>query len=328
MTNSNSILHNSGNFRADGPHRHRLDRHFRSLCLVFTLLGFVTLLTGVAFVFLRALAPAGSPANSAGWLSPQIAFFGRLLKSPLAQNPAEAGYRIGLGTSTLLLVFTLLFAVPVAVGAALFLEEYCRESRFRSIALASIASLSGLPSVVAGILAFSVFQYGYFGGSPSAFAVIVAGSLTLAIICVPIIVVATRESLQAIPQSIRYAALALGATRWQLIRDHLLPAALPGIVTGCIRALTLAIGEAAALLLLGASLLQNYDGLYSPKNTLPAQIYFYASQPNQAFSTITAGGILMLLALILAMHGLSALIKQSVARRHPDQFAQSAQAGK
>ncbi|MFM7316379.1 MAG: PstA family ABC transporter permease, partial [bacterium] len=159
---------------------------------------------------------------------------GRLLNRTLGIDPSEVGYKVGVIGSVWLLGLVVLSAVPVAVGAAVFLEEYCPEGRIRSLVQTNISNLASVPSIVYGLLGLMIFQRGFGYKQIALGPCLLAGALTLSLLILPVIVIATQESLRAIPNSMRHAALALGASRWQMIRDHLLPAALPGILTGSI----------------------------------------------------------------------------------------------
>lgn len=288
--------------------RDRQDTIFNTLCLISTMLGVAFLLTVMLAVLFRVLFPVDDSTEvllTTGQRFRQITeFFGRLLKNGPAIEPAEVGYKVGLVGSLWLLFFVVLVAVPVSVGAAVFLEEYCTDGKIRSLIQTNTSNLAGVPSIVYGLLGLAIFQRGFGYKQLALGPCLLAGALTLALLILPVILISTQESLRAIPKSMRYAALALGATRWQLIRDHLLPVALPGILTGSILGISRVIGETAPLLMVGAaaSLLKPPQGPFSRYTALPVEIYFNAKEPDPAYSTVAAGGILILLVLLLCMN--------------------------
>ena len=327
MTMSHSKERPSGQFRVNSHRRHRIDRLFRRVCLALTFIGFASLFSGFAAIFQPFLATsADGNASSFVFKDGFLAFAGQLFERDFNYFPFSAGFRKGLFTSGLLVVFTAFLAVPVAVGAAVFLEEFCRQGRLRTICIKSIDSIRFIPSVVVGIFGY-MWMNNYSSGLPSWPAMILAMALTLAIICLPVIINATRESLQAIPQSIRFAALALGATRWQLIREHLLPSAFPGIIAGTTQGLSKAIGEASPLIFLVGGVLQMQNQEGAIPNALPSEIYYYAVRPSPAFTAIAAGGILILLTLIIVLQGFSYLIGRHFSDSHADRFSPNDRAG-
>lgn len=228
----------------------------------------------------------------------------------------RAGFKIGVAGSLWLLGLVALIAVPVGVGAAVYLEEYARPGRLRQLVQLNLSNLAGVPSIVYGLLGLALFVRA-FGFEPLAIGPhLWAGGLTLSLLVLPVIVIATRESLRAVPGSLRQAALALGASRWQVIRDHVLPAALPGILTGTILALSRAIGETAPLLMVGAagSILKLPKGPSDRYTALPVEIYNYAKQPEVEFRSVAAGGILVLLAILLTMNAAAIVLRNRTGR--------------
>lgn len=232
-------------------------------------------------------------------------------------DPATAGFRTGIISTLWLLVLTALFAIPTGVGAAVFLEEYVPQGRFRRFVQMNIANLAGVPSIVFGILGLAVFVRA-FGFNPLAVGYSLwAGALTLSLLVLPVIVIATQEALRTVPNSLRQAALALGATRWQMVRDHVLPSALPGILTGVILSLSRAIGETAPVLIVSRadSVLTPPAGPGDDYAALPVEIYNYARQPiGSGFETVAAGGILILLLILLTMNATAILIRYRASR--------------
>ncbi len=309
-------------FRPNRRRRALMDPLFRWLCFAATGVSVLFLGTVIGAVLLRVLFPAGeSPARTVSPLT-RIAeagsLLGRLVSNKTGLEAAESGYRVGLIGSAWLLFFVVVIAVPVGVGAAVYLEEYCGKSRWKSFVQMNIANLAGVPSIVYGLLGLALFQRGLGLKSLALGPCLLAGALTLSLLILPVFVIATQESLRAVPKSLRLAALALGATRWQMIRDHLLPAAAPGILTGSILGVSRAIGETAPLLMVGAaaSLLKVPQGPFDRYTALPVEIYYNAKEPAAAYSTVAAGGILILLCMLLSMNFVAIWIRQRSSRRH------------
>ena len=231
-------------------------------------------------------------------------------------DPRLAGFRTGIMGSLWLLGLVAVFAIPVGVGAAVFLEEYTPPGWFRRTIQINIANLAGVPSIVYGLLGLALFVDAFglqtLGLGPS----LLAGALTLGLLILPVIVIATQEALRTVPSSLRQAAMALGATRWQVVRDHVLPSAVPGILTGVILALSRAIGETAPLIMVGAaaSIGMLPTGPSSRFTILPFEIYNAAKEPNRMFESVAAGGILLLLALLLTMNAAAIFIRNRYAR--------------
>ena len=308
-------------FRPNRRRRAIMDPLFRWVCFFATFLGVVFLGTVLGAVFLRVLYPAGAGAKSGIPLGERFSDACALLRRLVVNKPgieaSEVGYRVGLVGSAWLLLFVILIAVPVGVGAALYLEEYTGKSRWKTLVQTNIANRAGVPSIVYGLLGLTLFQRGLGFKSLALGPCVLAGSLTLSLLILPVIVIATQEALRAVPQSLRLAALALGATRWQMIRDHLLPTAAPGILTGTILGVSRAIGETAPLLMVGAaaSLLKVTRGPLDRYTALPVEIFYNAKEPDESFSTVAAGGILLLLCLLLTMNFFAIWIRQRTSKR-------------
>ena len=225
------------------------------------------------------------------------------LTSPGSSRPARAGIVQGLGGSLLLMVFVALIALPLGIGAAVYLEEYAKDWRLTRFIRTNIRNLAGVPAIVYGLLGLAVFVSLLGMGR-----ILIAGALTLAVLVLPIVVITASEALRAVPDSIREAALSVGATRWETVRSHVLPYAAPGILTGTILSLARAFGETAPLLMVGAvagtfsshgGLLDQLSGRYT---ALPTVVYNWAGQPQEAFRALTAATIVVLLALILLVN--------------------------
>lgn len=224
---------------------------------------------------------------------------------------AQAGIKSALYGSIWLIVLTTLIAVPLGLGAAIYLEEYVRQGRWSRFIEVNIANLAGVPSIVYGILGLAIFVRGLvFGRS------VLAGALTMSLLILPIIIIAAREALRAVPQSLRHAAFAIGATRWQTVRAQVLPAALPGILTGIILALSRALGETAPLVVMGALTYVAFvpSGPLDSFTVLPIQIFNWASRPQPEFHGVAAAGILVLLVVLLSMNGLAIWLRQRLER--------------
>jgi phosphate transport system permease protein len=225
--------------------------------------------------------------------------------------PQQAGILAALVGSIWLLALTALFALPTGVAAAIWLEEIGGRGRLSRIIEVNIANLAGVPSIIYGLLGLGIFVRTFgFGRS------ILAGSLTMALLVLPIIIINTREALRAVPSSQREAAYALGATRSQVVWGIVLPAALPGIFTGVILALSRAIGETAPLITIGALTFIAFlpDGPMDPFTVLPIQIFNWVSRPQAGFHAIAASGIIVLLVVLLSMNALAVYLRDRARR--------------
>lgn len=217
-----------------------------------------------------------------------------------SRKPEKAGIYIAMMGTLWILVLTAIIAIPVGVAAGLYLEEYGKKSRLASILEVNIANLAGVPSIIYGILGLEVFvRMASLGTS------IIAGALTLSLLILPIIIVATREALKAVPKTLREASFALGATKWQTISQQVLPAASGGIVTGVILALSRAVGETAPLILVGALTYVTIapDSPMDHYSVLPMQIFNWVSRPEKEFATNAAAAIIVLLLVTFIMNG-------------------------
>ena len=230
----------------------------------------------------------------------------------VSRFPARAGIKAALAGTIWLMGLTALFSFPIGVGAAIYLEEFAKKNWFTNAIEANIANLAGVPSVVYGILGLGVFVR-FFEMGPS----LLAGGLTLAIMSLPIIVIAARESIRAVPRSIREGSLALGSTKWQTVRRLVLPAAMPGTMTGVILALSRAIGETAPLLVIGAavSIFNTPDDVRDPFSALPVLIFNWTSRPQAAFTDAAAAASIVLLAMLLAMNAVAIFVRNRFSTR-------------
>lgn len=227
--------------------------------------------------------------------------------------PSHAGIQSPLVGTIYLMILVALITIPIGVGAALYLEEYADRKRWynRAIEL-NIQNLAAVPSIVYGILGLAFLVRGLGLGR-----VLLAGALTLSLLVLPIVIIASREAIRAVPGSIREGALALGATRWQTIWRQVLPAAVPGIATGSILALSRAIGETAPLILIGAIVFVpfNPSGLNDQFTALPIQIFNWTTRPQDEFKLLAAAAILVLLALLLTMNAFAIWLRNRYQRR-------------
>jgi phosphate transport system permease protein len=284
--------------------RRRLGGLFAGACLLLTLGAIAILLILIAAVFRE-----GWP-----WLTRKF-----LANMPSVLTPEEAGMNSAVWGTLWLIALTALFSVPTGAGAAIYLEEYAGDNRFTRFIKLNIANLAGVPSIVYGILGLALFvRWLHLDRS------VISGALTMSLLILPVIIIASREALAAVPNSIREAAYALGATRWQTVRHHVLPAAVPGMMTGVILALSRAIGETAPLIMIGAltyvaftpggSFFEEYPqtiagacewfatAVKDPFTAMPIQIYDWASRPQREFHHLAAAGIIVLLATLIAMN--------------------------
>lgn len=229
-----------------------------------------------------------------------------LTSYPSMIDPLSGGIRSALFGTLWLIVLTALFAIPLGVGAAVYLHEFAPRNRVMRFVELNIANLAGVPAIVYGILGLAVFVRWMSCGRS-----VLSGALTMAIMVMPVVVIAAREALIAVPDSIRQGAYALGASRWQAVWHHVLPAALPGILTGVILAMSRALGEAAPLLYIGAV---SYIAFIprSPLDeftVLPIQIFVWSNQPQPVFQSLAAAAILVLLGVLLSMNALATGIR-------------------
>lgn len=250
-----------------------------------------------------------------------------------SRKASKAGIRAPLWGSVWVCVICSLAALPIGVGTAIYLEEFAAKNRFSAFIQTNIRNLSGVPSIVYGILGLTAFArlFGTFGpdehwaiGDPESFLYlrlpfgqgVLAGGLTLMLVILPIIIIASQEAFRSVPSSLRQASLALGATKWQTVWNVTLPAAVPMIMTGSILAVSRAIGEAAPLLVLGVPLFisSTPNNLMSDFTILPMQIYDWAGRPQQEFHGLAAAAIIVLLAVLLTFNAVAVLIRHKLHR--------------
>jgi phosphate transport system permease protein len=232
-----------------------------------------------------------------------------------SRRATEAGILSAWVGSVLVMLVTAFFAVPVGIYGAIYLEEYAKKNWFTDVIEINITNLAGVPSIVYGLLALGLFVYTFgFGQS------IMSAGLTLALLILPIVIVATREALRSIPQHVREGAYACGASQWQVVHDHLIPYSLPGILTGVIIGMARAIGETAPIITIGALTFIAFlppvpftgdppagmwDWLFSPFTVMPIQIFNWTSRPDPAFHQNAAAASFVLVFMTLGMNGLA-----------------------
>jgi phosphate transport system permease protein len=229
-----------------------------------------------------------------------------------SRRAERAGILPALVGSLLLIALTAVLALPVGVGAAIYLEEYGKRSKLAELIEVNIANLAGVPSVIYGLLGLGLFVRTLGLGRS-----VLAGAATLALLVLPIVILASREALRTVPAGLREACYALGSTRWQAIRRVVLPTALPGILTGAILALSRAIGETAPLIVVGALTYVTFlpDGLDAPFTALPIQIFNWVSRPQPEFLVNAAAGIVVLLATMLLLNALAIMLRNRLQKR-------------
>jgi phosphate transport system permease protein len=228
--------------------------------------------------------------------------------------PATAGLKSAIYGTLWIMAFVVLFIVPIGVGAAVFLEEYAsRDSKLARAVEVNIQNLAAVPSIIYGLLGLAFIARGPLDLGFT----IMTASITLALLVLPIVILVAREAIRSVPPSIREGSLALGATPLQTVWRQTLPAAVPGIATGSILALSRALGEAAPLLLLGGAVTLTYDpdGLMSGFTTLPIQIFSWAQQPQVEFHHVASAAIIVMLALLLAMNAVAIFIRNRYQKR-------------
>lgn len=263
-----------------------LDQAFKYWGIFCTLLGLVLLAIFIGSIFVDGV-------KRIDWE------FITNLPSRKAEN---SGIYTALMGSIWVLVLTTIIALPVGIGAAIYLEEFSKKGRLSSILEVNISNLAGVPSVIYGLLGLEIFVRVMQMGSS-----VLAGSFTLALLILPIVIVSTREAIKAVPQSIRDASYAMGATKWQTVSMQLLPASFGGIMTGVILALSRAVGETAPLIVIGALAYVPFapSSPMDDFSVLPIQIFNWISRPQEGFELNAAAGIIILLSITFIMNGIA-----------------------
>ncbi len=238
------------------------------------------------------------------------------LTSGLSSNPANAGVAQGIIGTVLIAVLVSLLAFPLGIATAVYLEEYAPDNRLTRILVLNIRNLAGVPSVVFGLLGLSVFVAALAALGVGNGRNLISGSLTLTVLILPIVIITTSEALRAVPSTIREAGFGIGASRWQVVRKLLLPAASPGILTGTVLALSRALGETAPLIVAGAVLgsfsntgASPAEVLTGPYTALPVIVYDWARKPQQEFRELTAAAIIVLLVVTLVANAIAVVLR-------------------
>ena len=231
-----------------------------------------------------------------------------------SRKPAQAGIVSALVGSVSLIILTALIAVPLGIGAAIYLEEYTNQSsRISRIIEVNVANLAGVPSIIYGLLGLGLFVRAMRLDRS-----LLAGAMTLALLVLPIVIISAREAIRSVPSTIREAAYALGASRWQTTSHHVLPMAFPGILTGIILAISRAIGETAPLITIGALTYVRFlpDHPLSAFTALPIQIFNWVSRPQKDFHINAAAGIVVLLAVTLLLNALAIFLRNRYQKQY------------
>lgn len=272
------------------------DRIFLTLFILAVLIG----LAGLASLMYEVIHDAW------GWVD------WRFINNYASRRPENAGIFAPLLGTTWTILITASLTIPIGVGTAVFLEEFAGDSRFSRIIQLNIANLAGVPSIIYGLLGLGIF-IGLFGMPRS----VLVGGLTLTLLVLPIVIIASQEAIRAIPPSLRDAAYAMGATKWQVVKLIVLPQAIPGIMSGVILALSRAIGEAAPILMISGIVFITFvpTSPNSDFTVLPLQILDWAGRPQSGFQHIAAAAILVLLVMLLSMNALAIWIRNKYQRR-------------
>lgn len=266
------------------------------LFFLCTLIGLVVLIALLAQTIIKG----------AGHLTPE--FFTNFSSS----TPADAGIKGALVGSIWLILSIIPITIILGIGTAIYLEEYARDNVFTQIVKVSISNLAGVPSIVFGLLGYTLFV-GAVGMGNS----VLAAALTMSLLTLPVIIVSSQEAIRAVPGSVREASYGLGANKWQTIRRVVLPAALPGILTGFILSLSRALGETAPLVVIGIPtiLLATPNSILDQFSALPTQIYTWAKMPQAEFQSVASAGIIVLLVILLLMNAVAVSLRNKFSKK-------------
>lgn len=261
-----------------------------------TVLGLIALMLLLSHVVMQAI----------GWMD------GDFLNNFPSRRPEEAGMKSGLIGSLWLMMIVAPVSFILGVGTAIYLEEYALKNRFTAFIQTNISNLTGVPSIVFGLLGLTIFVRELGLGRS-----VLAAGLTMSLLVFPVIVVAAQEAIRAVPQQLREASYAMGATKWQTICRVVLPAALPGMLTGAILALSRAVGETAPLVVLGIPTFIAYlpSGVLDTFTVMPLQIYNWTGRPQEEFQHVAAAGIVVLLGFLIMMNSVAVLIRNKFQKR-------------
>ena len=279
-------------------------RYGRDRIFSFALWGAIVILMGVLAWLLVSIFLDG--IGSLNW---------NFLTSFQSRKAERAGLLAAWQGTVWLMVLVAGLTFPIGVGAAIYLEEFATDNWFTRIVEINIGNLAGVPSIIYGLLGLTVFVR-LFGNITNGSSIL-SGGLTLTLLILPVVIVATREALRAVPDSTRLAGFALGANRWQVVWSHVLPAAMPGVLTGMILALSRAIGETAPILVVGAAafIASSPTGFLSRYTAIPVQIYNWASRPQEEFHNLAASGIIVLMVLLLLMNATAVILRNRFQQR-------------
>ena len=282
--------------RGSRARRSAFGRAFQILCIAAVAIGLISLVILLADVLIRGLP-------TLNW---------NFITSFPSRFPQQAGIFAALVGSLWLLALTAAFAIPTGIAAGVWLEEIASRGRLSRLIEVNIANLAGVPSIIYGLLGLGLFVRGLGLGRS-----LLAGSLTMALLVLPIVIINTREALRAVPSTQREAAYALGASRTQVIWNVVLPAALPGILTGIILSLSRAIGETAPLITIGALTFIAFlpNGPLDSFTVLPIQIFNWVSRPQAGFHALAASGIIVLLAVLLSMNAIAVFFRDRARKK-------------
>ena len=292
----------------------RLD--WRGVAFEAVLVGLLVLTLGVLAWLLSVVVVNGAPVLATRGLD--------FVTAPLHSDPSQAGVGQAVVGSLWLMGFVVVLSFPLGIGAAVYLEEYARDSWFRNLVNSVFRNLAGVPAIVYGLLGLAVFVVALrdvVGPGATSGRSLIAGGLTMAILVLPIVIITSAEALRAVPGSIREAAFGVGATRWEVVRSHVLPYAAPGILTGTILSMARAFGETAPLILVGAVIggfnvryegaLETLQGRYT---ALPTTVYDWARKP-ASFSGNVYAAILVLIVVLLVVNALAIYLRNRFERR-------------
>jgi phosphate transport system permease protein len=269
----------------------------RAILLMATLFGLVVLAVLIYRIVTQGI----------GYITPE--FFMNFA----SRFPEKAGIKAAIVGTLWIMAVTAPVSFILGVGTAIYLEEYAPKNRFTKLIQINISNLAGVPSIVFGLLGLTIFvRLMEMGRS------VLAGGYTLSLLILPVIVVAAQEAIRAVPQELRDASFAMGATKWQTIRRVVLPAAIPGILTGSILAFSRAIGETAPLIMIGALTFIAFlpENLYSGFTVMPIQIYNWVSRPQAEFQELAASGILVLLGMLIILNSIAVIIRNKFQKRY------------
>ncbi|AIY05285.1 phosphate ABC transporter, permease protein [Planococcus sp. PAMC 21323] len=274
-----------------------VNKVFKSIFLLATLLALLALV-----ILLYRIVSQG-----AGHLSIEF------LTNFASRFPEKAGIKAALVGSLWLMMVVAPTSIILGVGSAIYLEEYAKQNRITAFIRMNISNLAGVPSVVFGLLGLTIFVRALALGNS-----VLAAGFTMSLLILPVIVVSAQEAIRSVPRELRDASYGMGATKWQTIVKIILPAAIPGILTGSILALSRAIGETAPLIVIGVPVIIQFlpAGVMDTFTALPMQIYDWSSRPQQEFQTVAAAGIMVLMAVLLFMNSIAVLIRNKFDKRY------------